>query len=231
LDSVTISAYLESDEVFDTLYPAAIQLASRRFWTPVATARRAAELLRDAGARRVLDVGSGVGKLVLVAAATVPEITWEGIELRPRLVAVARAAQAVLGIENASFTEGDATGRSWAGYDGFYFYNPFAENLFASEEQLDPREDLNLAAFSRHVRETDLILRAAPVGTAVVTFHGLSGRVPCTYDNAHREMSVSGWLRLWVKTAAKDDGSFFVETGPNLERHGPRRPVRADGSR
>lgn len=33
------------DEVFDAIYPIPYRLASEHFWTPVATARRAAELL------------------------------------------------------------------------------------------------------------------------------------------------------------------------------------------
>lgn len=215
--------YLASDEAFDALYPEAIQRASRRFWTPVAAARRAAELLRDAGARRVLDVGSGAGKMVLVAAATVPEVQWEGVELRPHLVLVARAAQTRLGLTNVRFTAGDATAASWEGYDALYFFNTFAENLFSAEEQLDPRADLTLAEFKRHVRNADTVLRRAPKGFAVATFHGLSGRVPCTYDTAHAELSGTGWLRLWVKSDRPDDGSFYVETGATLERHaGPR---------
>jgi hypothetical protein len=210
---------LAGDEAFDALYPVAVQRASRRFWTPVATARRAARLLSEAGAKKVLDVGAGVGKFCLVAGLTIPELQWDGVELRPHLVEVALAARAVLGVSNVRFTVGDATTVSWAGYDGFYFYNPFAENLFSTEEQLDARPDLTLTNFKRRVSRTDVVLRGAPAGTVIATFHGLSGRVPCTFDNVHSEASASGWLRLWRKTDALDDGSFFVETGATLERH------------
>src|SRR5260370_26412000 len=80
------------DAEFDTVYPAEIQALSPRFWTPVGVARRAAELFRTAGARSVLDVGAGVGKFVLVAAAAEPELDFVGIEQREHLVHIARMA-------------------------------------------------------------------------------------------------------------------------------------------
>src|ERR1019366_3254689 len=80
------------DVTFDSIYPLPIQVVSRRFWTPVGVARRAAQLFRQAGARNVLDVGSGVGKFVFVAAASEPEVCFVGIDHRENLVEVARRA-------------------------------------------------------------------------------------------------------------------------------------------
>ncbi len=70
------------DALFDAMYPEAIRLVSRRFWTPIAVAQRAAELLRGAGARRILDVGAGLGKFVLAAARAAPELDFVGVEQR-----------------------------------------------------------------------------------------------------------------------------------------------------
>ncbi len=213
------AAYLEDDAAFDALYPAAIRRISHRFWTPIETARRAATLLHGAGARTVLDVGSGVGKFALVAAATFPDLFVVGIEQRVALVKVARAARAAVAAENVRFLEGDATGVSWEAFDGFYFYNSFAENLFDPEDRIDSHAELSFARFARDVQRTAALLRSARVGTAVATFYGSSGRVPCSFDLAHQEPAGSGWLRLWTKGSRADDGSFFIEDGAEVVRH------------
>src|SRR4051812_11881562 len=51
-----------SDAAFDQVLPAWAQLVSKVHWTPLAVARRAAELLVRDPESRILDVGSGVGK-------------------------------------------------------------------------------------------------------------------------------------------------------------------------
>src|SRR5271166_1034557 len=90
------------DRAFDSVYPKHIQALSRRFWTPVSVARSAAQLFREMGARKVLDVGSGVGKFVLVAASAAPELRFVGVEQREHLVHVARRARARLKVPNVS---------------------------------------------------------------------------------------------------------------------------------
>jgi SAM-dependent methyltransferase len=206
------------DDTFDQVFPAPIRLASRRFWTPVAVARRAAELLRGAGAMRVLDVGSGAGKFVLAAATAAPELEFVGIEHRKHLVAVARRVRSRLRIDNASFRTGDAIATSWAPYDAFYFFNPLAENLFAAEDRLDEKVELSDAKFVRDVLGIEAALRAARCGTVVLTYHGPSVRMPGSYGLEHTERAGSDWLRLWVKRKSTDDGAFFFEVGDTVER-------------
>jgi SAM-dependent methyltransferase len=208
-----------TDSDFDSVYPLGIRRASRRFWTPLQTARRAATLLAGAGARSVLDVGAGVGKFALVAVATVPHLHVVGIEQRAQLVQVARTARVKLTLESATFVHGNATDLSWHDYDGLYFYNSFAENLFARSDWLDDRAELTGARFARDVLRTVTGLRTARVGTVVVTFHGSSGRIPRSYELCHEEASGSGRLRLWVKRHLRDDGSFFVEDGDAVVSH------------
>jgi SAM-dependent methyltransferase len=210
---------LVDDEAFDALYPRDVQRVSRRYWTPLETAKRAALLLHDAGARRVLDVGSGVGKFALVAASTQPELHVTGVEHRALLVSVAEKAKAVLGVNNVGFAQGNATDVPWEGYDGFYFYNSFAENLFDVGARLDGHVELSVARFARDVQRAYAKLRAAKVGTVVATFYGSSGRVPCSYELTHREAAGAGWLRLWTKVKAEDEGAFFIEVGDGVTRH------------
>ena len=216
------SARHAEDWAFDAIYPPAIRAISRRFWTPVDVARRAARLLWQAGARRVLDVGSGVGKFVLVAAGAVPEMRFVGVEQRPHLVEVARRAHEQLQLPNVRFVVGEATSSSWHNFDGFYFFNPFAENLFVDEDRLDDAVELTDSRFFRDVVRTERALREAPLGTAVVTYHGMSGRMPACYDLSQTTRAGADWLRLWVKTRERAEG-FFLEYGDGVVLH------RADG--
>jgi len=211
--------YLKNDLAFDALYDVEIRRVSRRFWTPLETARRAALLLEEAGARSILDIGSGVGKFALVAAATVPALSVVGIEQRAHLVKAARQAQETLELENVSFLHGDVTATTWTGFDGFYIYNSFAENLFDPSDRLDDRTELSFARFARDVQRTALALASTPVGTALATFYGSSGRVPSSFELVHQQAAESGWLRLWIKRRATSDGSFFVEDGEAVVRH------------
>jgi SAM-dependent methyltransferase len=58
---------------------------------------------------RVLDLGSGAGTDSLVAALQVgPEGTVTGIDMTPAMLEKARAGAATLGLENATFVEGEA---------------------------------------------------------------------------------------------------------------------------
>ncbi len=204
------------DDAFDAVYPACIRLLSGRFWTPVAVARRAADLLYHAGAHRVLDVGAGSGKFVLAAASAAPRLDFVGVEQRPHLVEAARRACLQLGVSNAHFQVADVTSMSWEGFDAFYFFNPLAENLFVQCEQIDDRVELTEKRFAREVLRIERALRKARLGTVVVTYHGSSVRMPTCHDLRASEPAGTDWLRLWTKRREADDGSFFVEVDDGL---------------
>jgi SAM-dependent methyltransferase len=208
------------DRVFDAIYGSTIRGLSKRFWTPVGVARRAAQLFHRAGARSVLDVGSGAGKFVLVAAAEAPEVTFSGIEQRPHLVRVARHALARLRLPNVRLSVGDGSRAPWTGYDGLYFFNPFVENLFDAGEAMDWTVELSRERFFGDVLRVERALRAAPAGTLLVTYHGLSGRVPACYELCTNERAGSDWLRLWRRRVEAREG-FFVECGDEVSLHPP----------
>ena len=188
-----------ADDSFDSLYSALIQSVSRTHWTPVTVARRTAELFRDAGARRVLDVGSGAGKFVLTAANAAPDVFFVGVEQRHHLIVAARRARRVLRISNARFVHGDVTRTSWNGFDGIYFFNPFGENLLADHEWIDDSVELSRARYREDVLRSEHGLRAARLGTVVVTFNGCGGKIPSSYELAHTERMSGASLRLWIK--------------------------------
>jgi hypothetical protein len=170
----------------------------------------------------VLDVGSGVGKFVLVAAGATPALTFVGVEHRRRLVEVARTAQVRLRLPNASFVCGEAGDTAWLDFDGLYFFNPFIENLFARSDRIDDALELTEQRFDRDVQQTEAALRAAPVGTAVVTYHGMGARIPACYRPVRSERAGSDFLRLWVKRPEPADG-FYLDVGgdDDVERHAP----------
>ena len=210
------------DTTFDQLlYPGPICVLSRRFWTPVHVAERVARLFRRAGAGSVLDVGAGVGKFVLVAAMTEPDLDFVGIEHRRHLVDIARSAARRLCIPNAEFIVGDLATAPWRAFDGFYLFNPLSENLLLRGEWIDDTVELSRSRFVRDVLCVEQALRTARLGTAVVTYHGSSTRLPGCYELSHSERIGSDWLRLWTKRDESDDGSFSLEIGDGMLRCRP----------
>jgi SAM-dependent methyltransferase len=216
-----VNDHLPAEDLdFDVVYPPTIRALSRRFWTPVGVARRAAELFRRAGVHLVLDVGSGVGKFALVAAGAAPNVRFVGIEQRGHLVEIAARAKAFLALPNTTFIQGDVSRAALGGYQGFYFFNPFAENLFNEGEYIDRTVSLSSERFFGDVLRVERALRDAPVGTALVTYHGLSGRVPASYELCASEPAGSDWLRLWRQRGDEREG-FFLEFGNEVTLHRP----------
>jgi SAM-dependent methyltransferase len=205
-----------TDAELDARFPAAVRSVSRVFWTSVGIARRAADLLEHLGVRRMLDIGSGPGKFCVVAAARAPSIEFVGIEHRPQLVALAQSLAAEAGVANATFSVGDATRVPWTDFDALYVFNSFAENDFAADDQFDRTVELSRARHIAEVRRVARRLADAPVGTVLLTYHGLSGPIPSSYELLHVEPAGSGWLRAWRKGAAGAGDRYWIEEGADI---------------
>jgi SAM-dependent methyltransferase len=113
-----------SDRDFDALYPEPLRFVSRTHWTPIAVAARAADLLVTAGAKQVLDVGSGIGKFCIVGALSTDGAKFTGVEQRPGLVDAATRVAGRLGANRARFLCADAIAAPFSAFDGVYMYNP-----------------------------------------------------------------------------------------------------------
>jgi predicted RNA methylase len=196
------------DRLFDAMYPHEIRRASPTHWTPVEVAVRAAELLAVRPGARVLDIGAGVGKFCIIAAACA-DVRVRGIERRPHLVEAARRAASRTGV-HATFTHGVLDPTDARDIDGVYLFNPFGENLAPEEDWIDKTVELSEARFRRDLAIANDFFRVARVGTRVVTYCGFGGRLPREYALITRE-HCAGRLELWVKTDAartsKDDGA------------------------
>ena len=188
-----------ADRDLDEVFPLDVRRASRVHWTPVAVAAHAARLLVDQPGMTVLDVGAGVGKFCLVAAATV-RARIRGIEQRAHLVEIARAAAVKLGVQ-VDFVHGTLDGQDPSKVDGIYLFNPFAENLSPTRDRIDNTVELNGERFRRDVDATERFLAATRPGTRVVTYCGFGGVMPESYVMKLREWHGSN-LELWVKRRA-----------------------------
>ena len=189
------------DSQFDALYPLSIREVSSSFWTPVSVAIRVAELLVVHGRKtRVLDVGAGVGKFCIIGAA-VTGASFVGLEHRERFVKLAEDAAKRTGVTNARFIHGCLDEHVHTNVDAYYFYNPFEENLWANDMQLDRSVELSEQRFFSDIETAMTMLSRARTGTRVATYHGFGGIMPSGYRQVLREQCGSGHVELWVKTA------------------------------
>lgn len=209
-----------SDDRFDALYPTSVRALSERFWTPLKVAAAAADMFVGHGARRVLDVGAGPGKFCVAAAAAAPQLDLTGIEHRSALVAMARMLAKSFALSNVRFRHEDVTTADWTRYDGFYFFNPFGENLFAAGSSIDATVDLSVARFVEETYRAERMLLAARLGTIVVTFHGFGGRMPACFTPVPKRRGQGGYLRAWRKEQVGHllDGYWIEKPNGRLAR-------------
>ena len=190
--------FLMSDTAFDGVYDEPIRELSAQHWTPVQVAARAAKLLTQAGATRILDVGSGVGKFCIVGALST-NAHFVGLERRKRLVDIARGAAARLHVSRATFVHANVDAFSFEGFDGIYLYNPFYEQISRFLRQIDERPEPSPLLYRHFVRMTTEKLAALAAPVAVLTFNGFGGNMPTEYTFLGDEPAGNDRLELWVK--------------------------------
>ncbi len=187
------------DEELEKVYPAAFREASQCFWTPASVAQRVAELLVTRGpATRILDVGSGVGKVCIVGALATGA-SFVGVERREHFVITAIEAATKLGADTTRFVHGPFDEQDILSFDGVYMFNPFEENLWGPTDWLDDTVELSEPRFQEDVLRAESWLSAARPGTRVVTYHGFGGKFPSDYRLEVREWRRGGFLDAWIK--------------------------------
>jgi len=185
------------DREFDRLIPSDLRHLSSTHWTPVRVAIRAASLLCASRHMRILDVGSGVGKLCSIGAMSTLGL-WCGVEQHAPLVSTATQLARALGVEDRTrFIHADGFSIDWNEYDALYFYNPFELALFG-----DPATAPSTTVQVARVQQR---LAALPNCTRVVTFHGFGGVMPPTFELLyHERIPVVGLdLALWIQRAPR----------------------------
>jgi hypothetical protein len=180
------------DTEFDRLIPDELRHLSSMHWTPVRVAARAATLLCTTPQTRVLDIGSGIGKLCTIGALSAAG-TWVGVEQHAPLVKSAMDLARDLGVtERTRFLQADAFSIDWNEYDALYFYNPFELPLFDSGPS--PSREVQSARVQQR-------LESLPSCTRVVTFHGFGGVMPPSFELLYHERMPSFGLdlALWIQ--------------------------------
>jgi hypothetical protein len=172
---------------------------SDQHWTPVAVALRVAEWLEGAGARSVVDLGSGAGKFC-VAAALACRCAFIGIEQRPRLVEVARSLARRFGVnDRVRFVAGTLGRCAIPVADAYYLFNPFGENLLEPREHLSDDVELGPDRYDNDVVAMERFFECAPAGTWVVKYNGFGGQMPLSYERVLVDRAFPNVLRMWRK--------------------------------
>lgn len=207
-----------SDQRFDAHLPERARLRADQYWTPVSVAVRAAELFRRHRATTILDVGCGPGKFCLAAGSAAPDLQFEGVEQRVGLVQAARRLARQLDVKNVHFSLANALEISWDRFDGFYFFNPFVENLFSRTTRFDGTVELSMLRFAWDLIQVEHLLAGARVGTAIVTYHGLGGPIPSCYELVHSEAAGSDQLRVWLKRRRRSEAWCWVDSEREISK-------------
>lgn len=200
-----------TDQDFDDLYPSDIRRVSSRFWTPLDVARRAAELLVNTTSSHVLDVGSGVGKFCIVGQLHT-RARFTGVEHRGHLVSIAREASARVRASRTTFSHATIETVAWERFDGFYFFNPFAENLFGGSGRLDDTVELTIERLRHNLQAVFDGLSRARHGARLATYYGIGMTPPPRFRFVGREGAGSDMLDLWV-----NDGTGGPSQRPPLD--------------
>jgi SAM-dependent methyltransferase len=194
------------DRAFDRHLPPAIRAGSPAYFTPLSVAVRAATWLDEASVRTVVDIGSGAGKFC-VAAALAGNCTYIGMEQRGRLVSAARDLARLFECDDrVRFLHAEFGVRAPPVADAYYFYNPFAENVFGYQDPLDHDAPLSEERYARDLAATSALLGSVKPGTYLLTYAGFGGRVPPTFCSVRVDRRLPNVLQLWRKMDRHSDG-------------------------
>lgn len=184
-----------SDEKFDSIFPIKYQKLSSIHWTPVKVALRAADYLVQSETTKVLDIGSGVGKFC-IAAAAVTSGHFTGVEQRESLVRLSKKIAARYQIKQVNFIHADIRTIDLAEYDAFYFFNSFEENrnLFSKIDDEVKYDPFRYEAYMLYLFDR---FDTLPVGTRIVTYCTFSDVVPDSF--ALQRIENKGKLKYWIK--------------------------------
>lgn len=184
------------DETFDEIYPEPVRRASSHHWTPIRVCARIVELLGLRPEDRLLDIGSGAGKVCIVASA-MTGARVRGVEREPRLAEVAREAARRLQVD-LEIVGGDFADVDPDGVDVAYLFNPFRETLLLPGAGV-PESGRRSSRALEDITAAEQFFEKARPGTRVVTFWGFGGAMPQAYERVAREVWDGGALEIWVK--------------------------------
>lgn len=192
---------LPTDVAFDRVLARKLRKVSQTYWTPIEVVARVCQWIEQHGIRSVVDVGAGAGKFC-VAAALLTRARFVGVEQRRWLVDAARELARVMGVDDrVEILHATLGAELLPSAEAYYFFNPFGENLFEVEDSLGADVELGLERHRRDIKTARAALDARPMGTYVITYNGLGGRMPPCYGEVDVDRELPNTLRLWRKDA------------------------------
>ncbi len=191
-----IKKLFASDDAFNSLYPEPVKAVAQKHWTPLEVAKKAANFLACSAGSKILDIGSGSGKFCLTAAHHHPQNSFYGIEQRSELVALCDDLKVKLDIPNAFFICDNIINIDFTGYDHFYFYNSFYENIEGTQK-IDYSVPYSEELYDSYNRYLYKQLNKKPAGTRLVTYHSFGNEVPSGYEVVHSDYYE--YLKFWIR--------------------------------
>lgn len=190
-----LNTYLESDELFNTIFPKEILGNLINHLTPVDVAKSAVKFLTQDGENNIVDIGSGPGKFCLIGAC-LTEATFTGVERRKELTEIAISLAVKFNITNIKFIDDNIFNYDFSSHEGFYLFNPFYENLEAFA-RMDDQFTYSYKMFQKYTEHVKQILAEAALGTKVAAFHGYHNEIPNSFKyTTHPEFEE---LKLFTK--------------------------------
>ncbi len=184
------------DEEFDAIFPEDVREHSNRHFTSVFIAQQATAFLTEAGAKSILDIGSGTGKYCLVASA-ISKADFTGVEHRNYQVEIGNECAKRYGLTNCKFIADNILNIDFSAYDAFYIFNPFLEAKDPTA-QMDQAVKVGLKEydiFSNYVYQQ---FEKMKVGTRIASYWTTKTQFPPSYEMV--KSSFGDTLTFWIKT-------------------------------
>lgn len=183
------------DRDFDFLLPDEVRVSAYTHWTPILVIEKAVEFINEKKCKKVLDIGSGVGKFCLIASSLC-KAHFHGIEIRKQshLYAISLAKNTQL--NNVSFSNMNVCDVNFSPYDCFYYFNPFFENI-NPDRSIDKNIVLNEQLHQKYVAHIKRELNKKGIGTVLITYHTNQIEVPNSFELVYEFENLD--LCFWIK--------------------------------
>lgn len=162
----------------------------------MSVARKSAQFLANGPGKKVLDIGSGVGKFCILGGISFPHVNFYGVEQREELYHLSLEAREAANVQNVDFIHSNFTKIDLDAYDNFYFYNSFFENIDEGDK-IDHEVECSASLYVYYSRFLCRALDKKCSGTRLVTFHSLENEVPSSYQVV--DVSPDLQLKMWIK--------------------------------
>ena len=195
MEDLKIYSFTESDSEFDKIYPVHYQKISQIHWTPVEVIKTVINWLEVTKAKKILDIGSGIGKFCIVGSI-LSKFVFVGVEKRKNLFLQSKKTASFFKTKNVSFINDNITNINFQEFDTFYYFNPFCEQI-ADSGWIDQKPQFSEEKYKRYENYVIGELSKMPIGTKVITYHSNELILPSSYRL--RNMMFNSQLLLWIK--------------------------------